>query len=191
MRNVTQDELNHLLAAVNRRKPLGDQDYWLIVLAAHTGLRVSELAGLDVSMVARQGEPRAVLFVPRSLGKCGKERSVPMNARAREAVAGLLDFKRRRGFSVAPEAPLFVTASHKRISVRTIEHHIQQLREQAECHVPVSPHSFRHFFLSRVVSEGASLITAKDLAGHARVATVQIYAHSSPAELARAVRAIE
>jgi site-specific recombinase XerC len=109
MRSVTPEELETLLAGVNRRKPLGDQDYWLIVLAAHTGLRVSELHGLNLHDVAWQGAPRQLLVVSSALGKCGKSRSIPLNARAREAVAGLLAFKAARGFSVAPEAPLFVT----------------------------------------------------------------------------------
>lgn len=190
MRIVTLEELTQLLEAVNRHKPLGEQDYWLIVLAAHTGLRVSELHGLNVHDVAWLGSPRPLLVVPKELGKGNKSRAIPFNARAREAVAGLLAFKKLRGFSVAPEAPLFVTRTHGRMSVRTIEDHIQQVRQAAGIE-GVSPHSLRHSFVSRVVSCGASLITAQSLAGHSRVATLQVYAHNSPAELTAAVQAIE
>lgn len=190
MRNICPEELSQLLAAVNRRKPLGEQDYWLIMLATHTGLRVSELAGLNVHDVAWQGASRPLLVVPQALGKGNKMRCIPLNERAREAVAQLLAFKQHRGFSVAPEAPLFVTRTHGRMSVRTIEDHVQQLRQAAGLE-GVSPHSFRHRFVSTVVAAGASLIAAQALAGHARVTTLQVYAHTSPAELASAVQAIE
>ncbi len=190
MRTVSPEELTQLLAAVNRRAPFGDQDYWLIVLAANTGLRVSELHGLNVHDVVWQGRPRPLLVVPKELGKGRKSRAIPLNARAREAIAGLLDFKRRRGFSTADEAPLFVIRTHTRMSVRTIEDHIQQLRQAAGLE-GVSPHSFRHHFVSAVVSAGASIVTAQKLAGHARLTTVQVYSHTSPAQLAAAVQAIE
>jgi integrase/recombinase XerD len=190
MRTVSPEELTQLLAAVNRRAPFGDQDYWLIVLAANTGLRVSELHGLNVHDVVWQGRPRPLLVVPKELGKGRKSRAIPLNARAREAVAGLLDFKRRRGFSTADEAPLFVIRTHTRMSVRTIEDHIQQLRQAAGLE-GVTPHSFRHSFVSRVVSCGASLVTTQALAGHARVTTLQVYAHTAPDQLAAAVQAIE
>jgi len=190
MRNVTPAELETLLAAVNRRRPFGEQDYWLIVLAAHTGLRVSEMAGLSVHDVAWQGAPRPLLVVPSSLGKGSKSRAIPLNARAREAVAGLLAFKKLRGFSVAPEAPLFVTRTHGRMAVRTIEDHIHQLRQVAGLE-GVTPHSFRHHFVSAVVSAGASIVTAQQLAGHARLTSLQVYAHTSPDQMAAAVRAME
>lgn len=190
MRNINPEELNQLLAAIDRRRPFGEQDFWLVVLAAHTGLRVSELAGLDVHDVAWQGVPRPLLVVPSALGKGGKSRCIPLNARAREAIAGLLAFKTMRGFSVAGEAPLFVTRTHTRMSVRTLEAHIQQHRQAAGLE-GVSPHSFRHHFVSEVVAAGASVVTAQQLAGHSRLTTVQVYAHTSPAQLAAAVRAIE
>ncbi|MCE7871634.1 hypothetical protein DYH09_14820 [bacterium CPR1] len=76
------------------------------------------------------------------------------------------------------------------MSVRTIEDHIQQLRQAAGLE-GVSPHSFRHHFVSAVVSAGASIVTAQKLAGHARLTTVQVYSHTSPAQLAAAVQAIE
>ncbi len=190
MRNISPEELTQLLSAVNRRKPLGEQDYWLIVLAAHTGLRVSELHGLNVNNVAWQGVPRPLLVVPSALGKGSKSKAIPLNARAREAVAGLLAFKALRGFSLAGEAPLFVTRTHTRMSVRPIEDHVQQHRQAAGVE-GVSPHSFRHHFVSEVVAAGASVVTAQQLAGHAKLTTVQVYSHTSPAQLAAAVQAIE
>ena len=190
MRNINPEELIQLLAAIDRRRPFGEQDYWLIVLAAHTGLRVSELHGLNVHDVAWQGVPRPLLVLSSALGKGSKSRCIPLNARAREAVAGLLAFKAMRGFSVAGEAPLFVTRTHTRMSVRTIEDHVQQHRQAAGLE-GVSPHSFRHHFVSQVVSCGASVMAAQQLAGHAKVTTVQVYAHTSPAQLSAAVQAIE
>ena len=190
MRNINPEELTQLLAAVNRRRPLGEQDYWLIVLAAHTGLRLAELAGLDVHNVAWQGVSRPLLVVPSALGKGSKSRAIPLNARAREAVAGLLAFKKMRGFSVAPEAPLFVTRTHGRMAARTIADHIQQHRQAAGLE-GVSAHSFRHHFISEIVAAGASVVTAQQLAGHAKLTSVQVYSHTSPAQLVAAVRAIE
>jgi integrase/recombinase XerD len=76
------------------------------------------------------------------------------------------------------------------MAVRTIEDHIQKLRQQAGLE-GVSPHSFRHHFVSAVVSAGASLVTAAALRGHAALSSLQVYSHTSPAQLAAAVQAIE
>jgi len=103
MKVLHPTEMRQLVAAVDMTDPFGPRDRALLVFAFHTGLRVSELVGLNVCNVAVNGVPRQALHVPSSLGKGGRERTIPLNETARAAVAAILALNRRRGLSVAPD----------------------------------------------------------------------------------------
>ena len=77
---------------------------------------------------------------------------------------------------------------HQRISARYVQLLVQRLRNKAGIDIPASPHSFRHAFTSRVAEKtGGNVLILKELLGHRRFETVQIYAHVSRAQLAEAV----
>lgn len=183
-------EVAQLLGAVNRRGPFGPRDYWLIGLALHTGLRVSELVGLDVHHVATGGRPRQALDLPARLGKGGRGRIVPLNGVARRAVAEILAFNQARGFSVAPEAPLLVNRYHQRVSTRYVQRLVEGLREKAGLDVRATPHTLRHTFASEVAGRHGNLRAVQLLLGHFRLETVEIYTHPSREELDRAVSSL-
>lgn len=191
MKNITPEEAGRLLAVIDLRDPFGPRDHAMLLFDLHTGLRVSELVGIDVHMVALQGQPRQAIYIQPALAKYSHERTIPLNAVARKAVADLLAFNRSRGFSVAPEAPLFVTRKHERVSVRLVQRLVETLRERSGLDVPATPHSLRHRFASTVAETTGNLRYVQRLLGHQRLETSVVYTHPSRAELERAVAAIE
>jgi len=186
----SQSETERLLCVIDPRDPFGPRDRALVELAMHTGLRVSELAGLDVFHVAHQGVPRQTLHLPRSITKGARERTVPLNQTARRAIANLLAFNQKRGFSVAAQAPLFVTRKHERVSVRLIQRLIEELRQRAGLDAPLTPHGLRHLFATQVTQATGNLRIVQKLLGHRKLNTTAIYSHPTSADLAAAVQAI-
>ena len=92
MKVITQEESDKLLSVIDRRDPFGERDHAMLVLALHTGLRVSELTGLDVNDVAFRNVPRQALYVRPEVAKGNRERLIPLNNAARDAVRRLLRF---------------------------------------------------------------------------------------------------
>jgi site-specific recombinase XerD len=191
MKNASTAQFQGLLGAVNRRSPFGERDYQMLRLMASTGLRVAELVSLDVADVWREGQAVSVLFVRAAIAKGGHSRSVPLCQTAREAVAGLVAFLSRRGFSTAPEAPLLVVRQHRRISIRLVQQIVQQLREHAGLEVPATPHSMSHFFATQLVERTQDVVATSRLLGHRDVQTTMIYAASSPQRLAEVVASLD
>jgi integrase/recombinase XerC len=184
---ASTEEIDQILAQIDLRDPMGVRDWCMLTLVRHTGLRVAELAGLDVHDVLGAGEIRSTLHVRAEIAKGLRPRIVPLNAAARQAIARQVDFLRRRGFSTRPEAPLFVTKSHRRITTRAIQYVVAELRAKADLAAPISPHSFRHNFASRVAETTGNIRVVQKLLGHKRLKTSQVYTHPSRAELERAV----
>ena len=184
MRIVTPEQVQQLLAAIGPREPFGERDRALIQLALHTGLRSHELCSLDVGHVISWD------FIPRHwlevVGKGRRQRQVPLNASARAAIIDLVHFNRSRGFAVCQESPLLVTRHHKRLPTRTLRDIIQKYRERADLDVRCSPHTFRHFFASRLAS-CASLPVVQTVLGHRHLSSTQVYAHTTPDQLSQGV----
>ncbi|MFO1305383.1 MAG: tyrosine recombinase XerC [Burkholderiales bacterium] len=169
---LTPDEAVRLVA-------LDDDDRWtlrdraLLELAYSSGLRLSELASLDVDGVdLREG------FV-RVFGKGSKERVVPVGAAAREAIeawlaqrASLVDAR------VDPhEGALFVGAGGRRISGRTIERRLAAWAVKRGLDRHVHPHMLRHSFASHVLQSSGDLRAVQEMLGHASIASTQVYTH--------------
>ncbi len=114
MKVINPNQLQLLLQSVNRRAPFGERDYWLIVLLAHTGLRVAELVSLDVGQVFHAGQPRQVLFLTSDQAKGARSRAIPLNQSARQASTGVPDHARllHRTRRSAPGCPTTSTHQH-------------------------------------------------------------------------------
>ena len=188
MRIPTQSHLARLLAAVNPRSPFALRDHRLMLLALNTGLRVSELSGLDVAHVATvDGHPRELLDLPSALAKGHKARVIPLNPAARRCIADLLAFNRARGLSVTPSAPLLQNRCHERLSVRAIQRLVAGYRQAADLDLRVTPHSLRHSFATELLRQGGSTRAAQLLLGHSRLATTERYTQLGLDDLAVAV----
>jgi integrase/recombinase XerC len=165
---LTPDEAVRLVA-------LDDDDRWsvrdraLLELAYSSGLRLSELASLDVGRVdLTEG------FV-RVMGKGSKERVVPVGAAARDALA--LWLAQRASLARASEDAMFVGAGGRRISGRTIERRLAAWAIKQGLDRHVHPHMLRHSFASHVLQSSGDLRAVQEMLGHASIASTQVYTH--------------
>jgi integrase/recombinase XerC len=149
------------------------RDAAVLELLYATGLRVSELAGLDVDDLDRSRQ------TVRVLGKGRKERIVPYGHRAAGALAEHLA---SRG---PASGPLFVNRRGGRLTVRSI--HAIVRRSAMACGITrrVSPHTLRHTFATHLLDAGADLRMIQELLGHSRLSTTQRYAHVGAEHLMR------
>ena len=183
MYHPNPEELKKLLGVIDSKTPFGERDFAWIILALHTGLRVSELVGLNIGHVVNvEGQPRKAFVVPGPIAKGKKSRLVPLNETARKAVATLVAFNRKRGFSVEPTAPLLVNRKHKRISARAARYVLEKYRGQADLDVPISPHSLRHVFGTAMIEKTNARVTQVAL-GHQRLSSTARYTHVKRDEL--------
>jgi len=170
-------------------EPLAVRDHSAIELMAHCGLRVGELIGLDVFDVYHNGQARLRLFVRPEISKGGYgSRFIPLNQVARKAVERLVDINARRGFSVAGNAPLFMTKRHQRLTTRAVQYIVADLRGRAGLTAQVTPHDMRRCFGTEVMRATGNASVAAALMGHSHVDTcLTHYVHPSDADLVDAV----
>ena len=185
-RTLGGDEIERLLtAAATHDGAAGPRMVALVELAYASGLRVSELLGLKVEAVRR--DP-AFLIVR---GKGGKERLVPLNAPAREAVKTWLIARDAARPGKTPDSPwLFPSTSAKgHLTPRRFAQLLDQAAVDAGIDpARVSPHVLRHAFATHLLEGGADLRVVQTLLGHADIATTQIYTHVATDRLAQVVR---
>lgn len=141
------------------------RDTAIIELFYSTGMRLSELVGLDVKDVDMIGE------TARVLGKGGRERVCPVGSHALTAISHY------RRVARVVDGPLFINKSRRRLSTRSV-HLLMKLRlAQAGLPVDLSPHKLRHSFATHLLDNGADLRSVQTLLGHASISTTQIYTH--------------
>jgi site-specific recombinase XerD len=187
MLNLTLGEMRAMLAAIDVRHPFGPRDYFLMVFDWHTGLRIGELVALNVSDVSENGVPRQELHLRANTTKGHVSRLVPLNAIAQKAVALLLAFNRKRGLSVSPEAPLFQTRRHLRLTARTVQWFVANLREKVGLDFRATPHSIRHGFAVELLERCGNLMAVKEVLGHKQITSTEVYTRPRRDEQRRAV----
>lgn len=167
------DETVALLEAKALAAPERDRDLAILEMLYAAGLRVSELAGLDVDDVDRA--ERTV----RVLGKGRKERIVPFGEQAARALDAYLG---RRGDA---RGPLFRNRPGGRLTVRSVHAIVRRAAKAAGLARPVSPHTLRHTFATHLLDAGADLRAIQELLGHSRLSTTQRYTHVGAEQLMR------
>ena len=169
---LTEDETAELLDLPRSSKPLDLRDKAILELFYATGIRVSELVGIETADI-HLGE-RLV----RVRGKGKKERIVPFGGKAREA---LEDYGRARGGLVGKgsggEAAFFVNYRGERLSTRSVQRMVRRYIRRTAVARKISPHSLRHSFASHLLGRGADLRVIQELLGHASLATTEKYTH--------------
>ena len=190
------DEMSRLLEMPDTASPLGRRDRAILELFYASGLRLSELVGLDLDDVNLSGR------VVRVLGKGRKERIVPFNTSAGAALrAWLAD---REGFAVqagGTRAPrkgsadgrrrrdaLFLNYQGGRLSTRSVDKLVRRYVAACSTRFGISPHALRHSFATHLLEAGADLRAIQELLGHARLSTTQRYTHVNAAQLMDAYR---
>jgi integrase/recombinase XerC len=167
---LSPDEASQLLAPASGSDDVLDmRDRALFELAYSSGLRVSELAGLDV------GALDLVTGEVRVWGKGSKERIVPVGAPARDALRAWL--ARRSSLSPQESAPVFISRSGRRLAPRAIQQRLAMWSVKQGLLRHVHPHMLRHSFASHVLQSSGDLRAVQELLGHASIASTQIYTH--------------
>jgi integrase/recombinase XerC len=158
------------------------RDQAMLELLYASGIRVSELTGLDIADVDRH---RRVL---RVLGKGSKERVVPFGVPADRAIANWLQHGRDELRADGSGLALFLGRRGGRVDPRTVRRLVHQ-RTAAVAGAPeLAPHGLRHTAATHLLEGGADLRTVQELLGHASLATTQIYTHVSAERLAAVYR---
>jgi integrase/recombinase XerD len=166
---LTVDESRRLLAAPDPATPAGRRDRAILELLYGSGLRVSELTGLDVDDVdLEEGSVRV-------LGKGGKELEVPVGRYGREAVGTYLTTARPAFVSGRARGALFLNQRGGRLSRQSCDRMVRAAARAAGIDRHVSLHTLRHSFATHLLEGGADVRVVQELLGHASVATTQIY----------------
>jgi integrase/recombinase XerC len=191
--HLDRAEVEALVAAPDRSTPLGRRDRAILELFYAAGLRLGELAGLDVDDVNLSAR------MVRVLGKGGRERIVPFGRAAAEAIrAWLPDREALAGGAAEPgrpardrgrlRHPLFVNHRGGRLSARSIDRIVRRAAAAAGVRPGTSPHALRHSFATHLLGAGADLRAIQELLGHRRLSTTQRYTHLDLARLQETYR---
>lgn len=167
---LSPDEAGRLLDVAASDDPLECRDQAMFELFYSSGLRLAELAALDLNCRAdlQQGELRV-------LGKRNKLRIVPVGRLACAALARWLE--RRPQLATVDETALFVGQRGKRLGQRMIELRLQRRAIRQGLPAQVHPHMLRHSFASHVLQSSGDLRAVQEMLGHASIASTQVYTH--------------
>ena len=170
------DQLNHLLD-IPPEDALAVRDRAIMELFYSSGLRLSELVGLDI---ANLDLPDRTV---RVLGKGSKTRIVPVGRKADSALRAWL--KERVALAGVEELALFVGQNGTRLKHRAVQLRIAYWAKRKGLPSRVYPHLFRHSFATHLLESSKDLRGVQELLGHADISTTQIYTHLDFAHLAR------
>jgi integrase/recombinase XerC len=186
------EEIERLLSAPDVTVPAGRRDRAILEVFYASGLRLSELVDLDLEDVNLSGR------VLRVRGKGGKERLVPFNRPAAEAVRAMLadraQWPAARGATAAPggrrrrRTALFLNLRGGRLTTRSVDRIVRRYVREAAIARGISPHALRHTFATHLLQAGADLRAIQELLGHARLTTTQRYTHLDVARLLKVYR---
>ncbi len=178
--HLGQLDMNRMLAAPDASMPAGRRDRAILELFYASGLRLSELAGLDLSEVNLSAR------IVRVRGKGGKERLVPFNPTAGEALRAMMadqssmtatqSGSSRRAKSSAHDRkrdPLFLNLRGGRLTTRSVDRIVRRYAKEANIPSTISPHALRHTFATHLLNAGADLRAIQELLGHANLSTTQ------------------
>jgi len=192
--HLAVDEMSKLLEQPDTSGPLGRRDRAILELFYASGLRLSELVGLDLDDINLSRR------VVRVLGKGRKERIVPFNRSAADALRAWLADREQgltpegpknpplrgqtpNGARARSREPLFLNYQGGRLSTRSVDKLVRKYVALCSTRYGISPHALRHSFATHLLEAGADLRAIQELLGHARLSTTQRYTHVNAAQL--------
>ncbi len=166
---LDEKEIVLLLESPGKEDESGLRDAAILETLYSTGIRVSELVGLNIVSVDQIGG------VIKVLGKGKKERIVPIGDRALQAIRDYL--KKRRLAGGKDDRALFFNKNGGRLTDRSVRRIINKYILKTSIQQKISPHTLRHSFATHLLDHGADLRSVQELLGHANLSTTQIYTH--------------
>ncbi|MBV0933277.1 tyrosine recombinase XerC [Marinobacterium weihaiense] len=157
------------LLEVSGDAPLDRRDRAIMELIYSSGVRVSELVGIDLRDLDLTDGSLTVL------GKGNKQRQLPVGRMALSAIRAWLEV--RATLAKADETALFVGQTGRRLSTRAVEQRLRKRGQQQGTQGRVYPHRLRHSFASHLLESSRDLRAVQELLGHANISTTQIYTH--------------
>ena len=180
---LSLDEIEQLIAAIDRSKPQGERNRTILEVLYGSGLRVSELTNLRIEHLYFD------LDIMRICGKGNKERLVPLGSVAKKHLKLYLETERRQ-LSIQPkeESYVFLNSRGSHLSRVAIFQLISTLAQLAGLQKKISPHTFRHSFATHLVEGGANLRAVQEMLGHSSITTTEIYTHLDANYLKQTIR---
>ncbi len=162
------NKVDKLLESPDKTTALGLRDSAVLETLYSTGIRVSELVGLNIGRVDFIGGTVKVY------GKGKKERLAPIGDKALRVIR---DYLSRQKIEKKDTRPLFLNKNHRRLTDRGVQNIVNKYIRKTSLKEKISPHSLRHSFATHLLDKGADLRSVQELLGHASLSTTQIYTH--------------
>lgn len=176
-------EMNRFLDEfLGGKDPLTIRNKAIFELLYSSGLRVSELCGLDISQLKQRNG------MLRIVGKGTKERIVPVGEQAQDALKKYLESGRPALSKGIEKDALFLNQKGTRLTPRGVEYVLNQYVKKGALRYKVSPHAFRHSFATHLLDNGADLRVIQELLGHESLSTTQVYTDVSRSHLQQVYR---
>lgn len=176
IKHLQVEQLEALFKSVDVSDESGVRDRTILEVLFSTGLRVSELAGLNRDQVSLEEGEFGVI------GKGGKARVVFLSQSAKNWLKKYFESRKDPYASLfirysGPKAAEGLTNEKMRLSVRSIERLVDKYRKKAGILFRIGPHVLRHSYATDLLSHGADLRSVQEMLGHKNIATTQIYTH--------------
>jgi integrase/recombinase XerC len=168
---IDVEQVEKLLSAPNDKTLLGARDRAILETLYSTGIRVSELVGINFGDIDETGQAIVIR------GKGRKERIVPLGTHAMTAVSHYLGIMETNNVPNKSTDPLFINKHTTRLSTRSVRRKVSKYLDQVGLDPAISPHTLRHSFATHLLDNGADLRSVQELLGHQSLSTTQIYTH--------------
>jgi integrase/recombinase XerC len=172
-RFMEYEEVKRLLETPSVDNWLGARDRAILETLYSTGVRVSELVGLNMDDIDFLSE------VVHIRGKGKKERVMPIGSSALQVIQHYMEFrnKRAQNNNNFDSKVLFVNKHGGRLSTRSVRRKMDKYLKMAGLDPAISPHTLRHSFATHMLNNGADLRSVQELLGHQSLSTTQVYTH--------------